>query len=270
MAIRGTVWVSWSCQSECGHCQHLCLLYRRGDERRPSSRHFEYWWVWFAQVPQRYRHLGIAPCNTQVIGFGSLRAIVTAGSSSTEEALGEVRSSVTRLHTQRLTSAVRDGRAPVRHPVRADRACALRPRRGRRPDIGAVLRGRADPQFAGGNRFPSRPEAPKLQPSQHRARRSRRNRVLTSGRSERVGLPVCRSPANHSCRRSCTLRCSPTSGRRDLGLPVEVPPPGEYVADGAARQAGGVILGRLSEWQKPPQTLSTERQPLRSSNAIGP
>ena len=29
----------------------------------------------------RYRHLGIVPCNTQVISFGSLRAIVTAGSS---------------------------------------------------------------------------------------------------------------------------------------------------------------------------------------------
>ena len=99
MAIRGTVWVSWSCQSECGHCQHSCLLYRRGDERRPSSGHFEYWWVWLAQAPQRYRHLGIAPCNTQVIGFGSLRAILTAGSSSTEEALGEVGSSVNRFAT---------------------------------------------------------------------------------------------------------------------------------------------------------------------------
>jgi xylulokinase len=35
-----------------------------------------------------------------------------------------------------------------------------------------------------------------------------------------------------------------------FGLPIELPPPGEYVGDGAARQAAGVLLGRLPEWQK--------------------
>lgn len=34
-----------------------------------------------------------------------------------------------------------------------------------------------------------------------------------------------------------------------LGLPVLVPEPGEYVADGAARQAAGVLLGALPEWE---------------------
>ncbi|MCP1411094.1 xylulokinase [Paenarthrobacter sp. A20] len=33
-----------------------------------------------------------------------------------------------------------------------------------------------------------------------------------------------------------------------FGLPVFVPHPGEYVADGAARQAAGVLTGQLPEW----------------------
>ncbi len=34
-----------------------------------------------------------------------------------------------------------------------------------------------------------------------------------------------------------------------FGLPVEVPEPGEYVADGAARQAAGVLLGAFPRWK---------------------
>jgi xylulokinase len=34
-----------------------------------------------------------------------------------------------------------------------------------------------------------------------------------------------------------------------FGLPVSVPEPGEYVADGAARQATGVLLGAFPSWQ---------------------
>ncbi|WP_422935271.1 xylulokinase [Sinomonas sp. P47F7] len=34
-----------------------------------------------------------------------------------------------------------------------------------------------------------------------------------------------------------------------FGLPVLVPEPGEYVADGAARQAAGVLLGAFPEWK---------------------
>ncbi|MBP2268745.1 xylulokinase [Pseudarthrobacter sp. PvP004] len=33
-----------------------------------------------------------------------------------------------------------------------------------------------------------------------------------------------------------------------FGLPVFVPAPGEYVADGAARQAAGILTGKLPEW----------------------
>jgi xylulokinase len=33
-----------------------------------------------------------------------------------------------------------------------------------------------------------------------------------------------------------------------FGLPVSVPAPGEYVADGAARQAAGVLTGSLPDW----------------------
>lgn len=34
-----------------------------------------------------------------------------------------------------------------------------------------------------------------------------------------------------------------------FGLPVEVPEPGEYVADGAARQAAGVLVGDFPDWK---------------------
>jgi xylulokinase len=40
-----------------------------------------------------------------------------------------------------------------------------------------------------------------------------------------------------------------------LGVPVEVPPPGEYVADGAARQAAWALTGDLPTW--PLDALST-------------
>lgn len=33
-----------------------------------------------------------------------------------------------------------------------------------------------------------------------------------------------------------------------FGLPVTVPEPGEYVADGAARQAAGLLIGRFPDW----------------------
>jgi xylulokinase len=33
-----------------------------------------------------------------------------------------------------------------------------------------------------------------------------------------------------------------------LNLPVEGPPAGEYVADGAARQAAWVLNGKLPDW----------------------
>jgi xylulokinase len=33
-----------------------------------------------------------------------------------------------------------------------------------------------------------------------------------------------------------------------FGLPVEVPPNGEYVADGAARQAAWVLTGTMPDW----------------------
>ncbi|MDQ4490058.1 FGGY-family carbohydrate kinase [Sinomonas sp. ASV486] len=34
-----------------------------------------------------------------------------------------------------------------------------------------------------------------------------------------------------------------------FGMPVHVPEPGEYVADGAARQAASLLLGRLPDWE---------------------
>ncbi|WP_138444965.1 xylulokinase [Sinomonas susongensis] len=42
-----------------------------------------------------------------------------------------------------------------------------------------------------------------------------------------------------------------------FGLPVLVPEPGEYVADGAARQAAGILLGRFPEWENAGTTTVT-------------
>ncbi|WP_138416698.1 xylulokinase [Sinomonas gamaensis] len=42
-----------------------------------------------------------------------------------------------------------------------------------------------------------------------------------------------------------------------FGLPVLVPEPGEYVADGAARQAAAVLLGRFPEWENAGATTIT-------------
>jgi xylulokinase len=44
-----------------------------------------------------------------------------------------------------------------------------------------------------------------------------------------------------------------------FGLPVVVPEPGEYVADGAARQAAGVLLGSFPEWQTARAAVVTAR-----------
>jgi xylulokinase len=44
-----------------------------------------------------------------------------------------------------------------------------------------------------------------------------------------------------------------------FGLPVVVPEPGEYVADGAARQAAGVLLGSFPEWQSARAAVVTAR-----------
>ena len=48
-----------------------------------------------------------------------------------------------------------------------------------------------------------------------------------------------------------------------LGVPVLVPPPGEYVADGAARQAAWVLAGGQAapEWPRP-GTVLREAEPL--------
>jgi xylulokinase len=40
-----------------------------------------------------------------------------------------------------------------------------------------------------------------------------------------------------------------------FGLPVSVPEPGEYVADGAARQAAGALLGAFPSWKDRPAAL---------------
>jgi len=45
-----------------------------------------------------------------------------------------------------------------------------------------------------------------------------------------------------------------------LGRPVVVPAPGEYVADGAARQAAWVLRGELPEWE-PAGTVVREGDP---------
>jgi len=46
-----------------------------------------------------------------------------------------------------------------------------------------------------------------------------------------------------------------------LGVPVEVPPPGEYVADGAARQAAWVLNGSFPSWPLDAPSVVHEAEP---------
>ena len=54
-----------------------------------------------------------------------------------------------------------------------------------------------------------------------------------------------------------------------LGRPVVVPAPGEYVADGAARQAAWVLRGELPEWE-PAGTVVREADPTPAVRAATP
>ena len=46
-----------------------------------------------------------------------------------------------------------------------------------------------------------------------------------------------------------------------FGVPVEVPPPGEYVADGAARQAAWVLSGEFPSWPLDAPSVTHESEP---------
>ena len=62
----------------------------------------------------------------------------------------------------------------------------------------------------------------------------------------REGVPVTRVLlVGGGARAEAVRRIAPTV----LGCPIAVPPPGEYVADGAARQAAWVQTGTLPEWR---------------------
>ncbi|MER2137369.1 MAG: FGGY-family carbohydrate kinase, partial [Arthrobacter sp.] len=62
-----------------------------------------------------------------------------------------------------------------------------------------------------------------------------------------------------------------------LGMPVDVPEPGEYVADGAARQAAAVLTGAWPEWKTqdsltvsaPPAPEVLERYQAAAQRAYG-
>jgi xylulokinase len=59
------------------------------------------------------------------------------------------------------------------------------------------------------------------------------------------GVPVTRVLlVGGGARAEAVRRIAPTV----LGCPVRVPPPGEYVADGAARQAAWTLTGTLPDW----------------------
>jgi xylulokinase len=61
----------------------------------------------------------------------------------------------------------------------------------------------------------------------------------------KAGVPVSRVLlVGGGARAEAVRRIAPTV----LGHPVRVPPPGEYVADGAARQAAWTLTGTLPEW----------------------
>jgi xylulokinase len=64
----------------------------------------------------------------------------------------------------------------------------------------------------------------------------------------RLGIPVRRILLIGGGAQSRAFReIAPTV----FGMPVVAPPPGEYVADGAARQAARLTLGALPHWERP-------------------
>jgi xylulokinase len=73
----------------------------------------------------------------------------------------------------------------------------------------------------------------------------------------RLGIPARRlTLIGGGARSEAFRRIAPTV----FGLPVAVPPPGEYVADGAARAAAATILGDLPHWERA-ETLRYEAEP---------
>ena len=128
----------------------------------------------------------------------------------------------------------------------------------------AVLRRRAHPEPAGCDRLAARPAARERDAGTHRPGRDRgpalragrrAGRVARAGRRRRSAC--CWSAAARSPRRCGASRrpCSRT--------PVEVPEPGEYVADGAARQAAWVLSGAAEppQWEQGEQ-LRYEADPF--------
>ena len=145
---------------------------------------------------------------------------------------------------ERRPGARRSRPAAGRRPRRAGHAGAGGAVRFGRPGAGAVPRGGADPQPARGDRCPARADARHRRPV--RRWRGQRSRASSAGwptawtPSSRPGSdPTVRSWwAARPRRRPCALVAAEV-----LGLPVDVPPPGEYVADGAARQAAWALAG---------------------------
>ena len=84
-----------------------------------------------------------------------------------------------------------------------------------------------------------------------------------------VGVePTPRSAGRRRSREPCRCNVATTL----FSVPVVVPPPGEYVADGAARQAAWVLAGSAApplDWEPPcttgrPRTASLREAPERA------
>ena len=130
-----------------------------------------------------------------------------------------------------------------------DHADALRPRavgplRRRRPGAGPLPRGRADAEPPAGHRLGARADAAHLHPRPLGPRRGR-GTAVRARRRHRGG----RRPGRDRRAGAADRRRAPRSPAVQqlapgiFGRPVLVPPPGEYVADGAARQAAWVLSG---------------------------
>ena len=124
---------------------------------------------------------------------------------------------------------------------------------GRRPGPGPLPRGRADAEPAAGHRLGARADAAHLHPGLLGPRRGRGAAVRPgrrhrggrrAGRGRRAGAAHRRGAPGH--------RRSSSSPPAIFGRPVLVPPPGEYVADGAARQAAWALSGPTPpDWAQP-------------------
>ena len=171
------------------------------------------------------------------------------------------------LHAERRPGARRRRRAARRRPRRAVRAGAVRPGRRGRAGPGALPGGRADPEPAATP--PARCTACTLRTSTpaHLARAAVEGMLcaLADGLDALVAQGAAVRPGDPGRRRGPLGGGAPDRRRQSSAARCWSRRPGEYVADGAARQAAWVALGGAA-----PPTWAARRAPRSTRPSRSP